>query len=279
MKKITLILLAFINLSCSEIISKVDPVALSLKNNLMAFYTFSGNADDVSGNSNDGKLINISLVKDRFGKVNSAVNFSEINGCKISTNNFVVTGNKSRTISLWYRYTSNFYNHTSILNYGGDPNLKQQDFGIFISTLGGSGMPYIGAMISNPNGSYVGNYFSKIKDGKWHHYAFTYDNSTGKTLDKVKIYIDGALVQNDVMYSNANAWYFGNSNIIMNGPQLDEINTDSKMPLVFGQHSSNDGKNPGDFRSFTGDLDDVGFWGRSLNQMEISYLFNNEYKP
>lgn len=279
MKKITLILLTLINLSCSEIVSKVDPVALSLKNNLQAFYTFSGNADDVSGNSYDGKLINVSLVKDRFGKVNSAVNFSGINGCKISTNNFVLSGNRSRTISLWYRYTTNFYNHTSILNYGGDPNLKQQDFGIFISTLGGSGMPYIGVMISNPNGSYMGNYYSKINDGQWHHYAFTYDNTSGKTLDNVKIYIDGILVKNDVLYSNGYWIKFGNSMLIATGPQLDEINTDSKMPLVFGQYTSIDGKNPGDFRSFAGELDDVGFWGRSLNQIEISYLFNNEYKP
>ncbi len=27
------------------------------------------------------------------------------------------------------------------------------------------------------------------------------------------------------------------------------------------------------------ELDDVGFWGRSLSQIEISYLFNNDYKP
>jgi len=262
-----------INISCSEsgIVNVVDPVASGLKNSVQAFYSFSNNANDVSGNGNNGTLINISLIKDRFEKVNSAVNFSGINGCKIATNNFAISGNKSRTISLWYRFTTNFYNHTSILNYGGDPNQKQQDFGIFISTLGGSGMPYIGAMISNPNGSYVGNYFSKIKDGQWHHYVFTYDNANGKTLDKVKIYVDGVLVQNNVTYSNS----YSNSLTM----QLDEINTDSKMPLVFGQYTSNDGKSPGDFRSFAGDLDDVGFWGRSLSQIEISYLFNNDYKP
>lgn len=267
----TLILSVFIGISilfveCSKSNPTLDPINSDLKNGLQAYYPFSNNANDASGNGNNGTIVNVSLIKDRFGNTNSAMNFSGINGTKISTSYSGIIGSQSRTVSLWYRYTTPFANHTSIISYGGDPNKKEQDFGIFISTLGGSGSPYIGVMANNPIGSYVGNYFAKIKDGQWHHYVFTFDNTLGKTLDKIKIYVDGVLVPNNVSYQN-------------NFSQTpDIINTNSTLPLVFGQFTSYNGATSGDYRSFAGDLDDVGIWSRSLTQTEISFLFNNDLK-
>ena len=42
---------------------------------LSAHYTFSGDANDISGNKNDGTISGATLVKDRFGNDNSAMFF------------------------------------------------------------------------------------------------------------------------------------------------------------------------------------------------------------
>jgi hypothetical protein len=165
-----------------------------------------------------------------------------------------------------YRISANFINHTSIINYGGDPSIGQQDFNIFVSTLGGNGSPYVGVMLNNP-GTYIGSYFTGLKDGKWHHYAFIHDNAIGTTIDKIKIYIDGILVSNNVTYNLPN----------ISTPVT--INTYQNLSMVMGQFTSYDGSTPGSYRSFTGDLDDLAIWNRALSQLEISFLYNQNFMP
>lgn len=257
----------FATLSCSKSESNNSTsTPINLKSGLQAYYPFNSNANDASGNGNDGTIINASITKDRFNNINSAINFSGTNKYKVTTKFNGILGGQSRTISFWSRISTDFINHTSIINYGGDPNIGQQDFNIFISTLGGNGSPYIGVALNNP-GAYVGSYFTGLKDGKWHHYAFAYDNTLGTTLDKIKIYIDGILVSNNVTYNTPNI------------PTPVTINTYQNLSMVMGQYTIYDGANPGSYRSFTGDLDDLGVWNRALTQLEISNLFNQVFKP
>ncbi|CAN5664572.1 hypothetical protein BH11BAC1_BH11BAC1_00100 [soil metagenome] len=44
-------------------------------NGLVAWYPFTGNANDSSGNANDGTVYNAVLTADRFGTSNSAYHF------------------------------------------------------------------------------------------------------------------------------------------------------------------------------------------------------------
>ena len=46
-----------------------------ITNGLVAAYEFNGNADDVSGNGNNGVVIGATLTADRFGNVGSAYSF------------------------------------------------------------------------------------------------------------------------------------------------------------------------------------------------------------
>lgn len=266
-KTISLFVLIFPLTSCIKTLTSTSNSTTSdLKTGLQAFYPFNSNANDASGKGNNGIINNVSLTKDRFNNVNSAINFSGINGYKITTNFKGILGGQSRTLAFWTKISSNFINHTSIINYGGDPNNNQQDFNIFISTLGGNGSPYIGVMLNKP-GAYVGSYFSGLKDGKWHHYAIVSDNTLGSTLDKIKIYIDGILVSNNITY------YLPNITTPVT------INTYQNLSMVMGQFTIYDGATPGSFRSFTGDLDDFGIWDRALSQLEISNLFNQNFMP
>ena len=50
----------------------------SIENNLIAFFPFNGNANDESGNGNNGTVNGASLTTDRFGNSNSAYYFDGI---------------------------------------------------------------------------------------------------------------------------------------------------------------------------------------------------------
>ena len=49
--------------------------AVPITNGLVAAYEFNGNANDVSGNGNNGVVNGATLTADRFGNANSAYSF------------------------------------------------------------------------------------------------------------------------------------------------------------------------------------------------------------
>ena len=55
-----------------------------LTNGLVAYYPFNGNANDASGNGNNGIVNGATLASDRFGRANQAYSFN-------GTNNYVLT--------------------------------------------------------------------------------------------------------------------------------------------------------------------------------------------
>src|SRR5579875_1405692 len=83
---------------------------------LVASYPFNGNANDASGNGNNGTVSphNATLTTDRFGNANSAYNFSENGGNPNDVNGgFIQVPNSASlqlttnyTISLWVNFTS-----------------------------------------------------------------------------------------------------------------------------------------------------------------------------
>ena len=56
------------------------PQALAdLNDGLVAYYPFNGNANDESGNGNDGTVIGATLTADRSGNPDSAYSFNGVN--------------------------------------------------------------------------------------------------------------------------------------------------------------------------------------------------------
>jgi hypothetical protein len=55
-----------------------DKEPASLKDGLLAYYPFNANANDESGNGNNGSVNGATLVTDRFNKINSAYTFDGI---------------------------------------------------------------------------------------------------------------------------------------------------------------------------------------------------------
>jgi len=72
-----------------------------LTNGLVAYYPFDGNANDASGNGNNGQVHGAQLAVDRFESPNSAYSFNGTNAFILLTNSFQLPGDW--TISAWAR--------------------------------------------------------------------------------------------------------------------------------------------------------------------------------
>src|SRR5580704_12112208 len=72
-----------------------------LTNGLVAYYPFNGNANDASGNGNNGMVFGATLATDRFGNANSAYYFDGISAyITVPLSNTVFSGDF--TASIWF---------------------------------------------------------------------------------------------------------------------------------------------------------------------------------
>ena len=217
----------------------------TLKNGLVAYYPFNGNANDESGNQFNGTVYNATLTKNRFGIPNSAYNFNGIIGTKIQTTYPGVLGNNSRSVSLWVRRPQQAFNGSYLLTWG--TQASGTSFGLFMS--GRDKTQFFGV---DNGGSSIQSIFNSLWDGNWHHYVVVYDNNIGKSILNIKIYIDG------VYYPIDENW----------NPQ--NINTSQGINMVIGEYSSAQS----DWRTTNGEIDDVAVWNRVLSAEEIKVLKN-----
>ena len=147
-------------------IPKVD-----LESGLIAYYPFNGNANDESGNGNDGTITGATLVEDRFGNSDAAYRIDD-KGDVIDTPDF--TSNEI-TVSLWY-------DHHETLGYW--------------NTLLGHDEGGYHHLLINPDNEEIGFYSYSI----WNSSGYKIIANTNyyitltKSGSNSKIYIDGLLV-------------------------------------------------------------------------------------
>jgi len=86
-----------------------------LTNGLVAYYPFNGNANDASGNGNNGTVYGATLTNDRFGLPNSAYAFDGVQS-RIQIPETLFSGtNQVVTISLWVTTDNGSYSGTEDL--------------------------------------------------------------------------------------------------------------------------------------------------------------------
>lgn len=173
-----------------------------LTNGLVAYYPFSGNANDVSGNGNNGTINGPTFEMDRFGDTNSAL-FFETNS--VSTVFFPPIGTSSRSISVWFNVAANPQQMT-FLSYGGNGDYWGDRFELKIMENGNLALDVSGAGVTIT---------SNYKDGKWHQFTVVAPANT--FLTGASLYIDGV--------PQVNLSYYGNA----------AINTAGTSPLIMGK--------------------------------------------
>jgi len=206
------------------------------KNGLVGWWPFNGNANDESGNYNNGTVNGATLTSDRFGKEKNAYNFDGLKDF-IITQKTNISGNVSRTYSIWIKSTENISNQV-IVDEGG----KDCGTGFAICNYKNK--------IRLDNTCSPIDFNQNLNISNWHHIIITYDNSINGGLNGIKFYLDGIQINN----STTNGTY--------------SINNGNIVPFTIGKSRlSND-------QFFKGDIDDIGIWNRVLTQQEITDIYN-----
>ena len=220
----------------------------NLQNGLVAYYPFCGNANDESGNSNNGTVSGAILSADRFGNTNSAYSFNGINCCGIAdpVQEIVITDtlldlSKDFTISCWMKSTDiNKYQQclfNSINHTGFAVELNNEHVPTKLMYAVGPSNAYWDLL-------YAQGIYNTYQNNTWYHVLFT-KNSTNYTI-----------------YMNTT---FDGSSVVPNS-----INYTESVGLRIGSIGSG-------HEIFKGSLDDVGVWSRALSSQEIQEIYN--YSP
>jgi hypothetical protein len=165
--KRTMFVAAFIMTAC---IMAFD-VHADLADGLAAYFPFSGNANDESGNGNHGTVYNATLTADRFGKPSKAYDFDG-DGDYIDCGNdasLEITG--SLTLSGWIKPSTLPQSGTIIYKPGG----YQVDV-------------YNSALRFALNGSVKANNSLSGLSGTWIFFAATFDATM--TTNNIKLYVN-----------------------------------------------------------------------------------------
>jgi uncharacterized protein (TIGR02145 family) len=209
-------------------------------NGLLGYWPFNGNANDESGNGNNGTVNGATLTNDRFGNVGKAYSFNGVSNF-IQTNANGITGNSSRSFSFWVKTASSNV-QTPIDCFSGSGG------GAFQPILNN---PCLGLGVDASNGVVVRENLTLINN-KWHHCVIVFDSAIDLNISQINFYIDGVL-QTSYLCSAVNA------NAIINTPNV--------VKYVFGKTISN-------LRYVLGSLDDIAIYNRALTQLEITSLYN-----
>jgi hypothetical protein len=209
-------------------------------NGLVAWYPFNGNANDESGNGNNGEVNGAVTSIDRLGNNNSAYNFNGSSDYISISHNTSLNFNQY-TISVWSKIDLNFNWATLggvIISKGCEQfNESGNSFRIYFE-----GTYYT---VDNwaPERAFLHNLSNNL-DNNWAHIVFLYN------AESILMYINGVLLGSVTQ----------DSNLVQN--------TD---PLIIGARRYGPSCSYG--YSFAGTIDDIAIYNRALTQAEVTALY------
>jgi hypothetical protein len=230
MKYFNLILALAIVLVTSSILDAQIPT------DYVGFWPFNGNANDESGNGNNGVPMGASLTIDREGNYNSAYYFDGVDDYIDVAGAFAFTSNA--TVSVWFKLANTTYSgNVHILNF--DASVASR-IGLYVSPsysykLAGVFRDESDLAIGSLLGTIIG-----LNDDQWHHVVLRYDGTD------LKIYLDGNL----------------ENTLSLPGKDIHDISGTG----YFGKHK--------DGYHFKGVIDDITFYNRALTESEITLVYN-----
>jgi len=204
---------------------------------LVGYWPFNGNANDESGNGNDGTVNGATLTEDRNGVLNAAYSFDGVNDYIVSnTQNFNLANQMS--VGLWVLANSNATdedyligsgNINWLIGIGANGNIPRPK--IFLNTTT-STTPFPGYLADNNTGD-----LSAVTG--WHYYVVTYNSQY------LKIFIDNVNIKTFTI----------NGGLIL----FDNL-------IEIGRCTCGEAY-------FDGIIDDIGIWNRALTEEEVQALY------
>jgi gliding motility-associated-like protein len=207
---------------------------------LAAYYPFTGNANDVSGNNNNPSFNNATLTTDRFGNLNSAYHFDGTDNYIQIPNSPSINFGTTMSICVWVRPTGFYmgacYNNMLLGKEVGDFQTGNYSlrFANFAAGCGFSGTAD-DVFGNEPDG---GQSVTPVQLNQWYSVVFTSDGTTAK------LYVNCQLVSSSAVtvttYTNPYDLFFGHLN-------------DATFPYWLN-----------------GDLDEIRLYNRAINQDEVN---------
>ena len=215
------------------------------KNGLVGYWPFDGNANDESGNGNNGTVNGATLTSDRNNDINSAYQLNGKTDNILINNNFFDNGSTNWSISSWHKLDelSNPNNgNSSHILFNSSPHN-----GLGLAMNWGSSSKY-SMSIGNGNPSTSWNVIfnaqsnQNVELNSWNHVVLV------KTNKIYSLYIDGTLdiqwTANNSITSYFYKMYFG---------ACDPINSNEVLKGI---------------------IDDIAIYNRALSQQEITDLYS-----
>ena len=209
-------------------------------NGLVGYWPFNGNANDESGNNNNGTANGAILTADRLGNYNKAYSFDGVNDY-ISLNNTAIN-NTNSSVAMWVKTTPSITSSYQCFFYEGVPG----EYHMASGATGVFGLLEVG--VKGSNNSWQGVYFNLNNSiNVWQHFVFNYSNNV------IDLYINGQ--------------FFGSASNTSGGiwsPTLDQTNFGARRVTGSVEYP------------FNGSLDDIGIWNRALTPSEITALYQSQ---
>ncbi|MDE3184205.1 MAG: LamG domain-containing protein [Bacteroidota bacterium] len=223
----------------------------SLSNGLVAWYPFTGNANDSSGNENNGTVNGATLISGKSGFPNTAYSF---NGTSNSINipNPFMNGSRVDSFSFYCRFKINASG-----NYGiWGKTLFWGEINLFIMNDNSINLNW-----ANSNG---GNTYSEVRSAansisinNWNDVVVNYSNPV------LSVYINGVLANSTMSF------------VMQGGNLITNSHVDSECNFAEDAGSNRFGVETigGVLTNYlNGSIDDFRLYNRCLTQSEISYL-------
>ena len=223
--------------------SHIKPAApnLPIDENLVGYWPFDGDANDIAGTNNGTLIGNVVLTADRDGNENSAYYFDG-NGDYIRCNTTGVTGTTARTFSFWARADALSTSEQTIFSYGGTIVANGSRFEVSLIN---------GEMICDISGSNRGMKSTSISNANWNFHTVVFSGGANQTLSSgVKYYVNGVLLTEAGSKTRDDA-----------------INTATNNPIYFGSLY-------GTGRYFKGAIDEMRMYNRAMSDSEVMALYN-----
>ncbi len=238
----------------SLLISIVLTSIAQLNNGLVAYYPFSGNANDMSGN-NINSITNKAIpAADRFGNPNMAYQFSGDSNTYIEiAHDSKLNLSESKTISFWHRVDTSPTRSFPGLIYKEGPKFSFPTFGLQLNHDNGYAPKdrfkvgfWFGSGNTNKLISVKESYLDTSYLGKWMHIVATYSYSTGVQ----KMYFNGVL----------------SDSVVAGALSAD---TSSKNMQIGRSTAQNFSAN-----HYRGFIDDIRIYNRAISDTEVDSIYN-----
>ncbi|MFN5620586.1 MAG: LamG-like jellyroll fold domain-containing protein [Flavobacteriales bacterium] len=219
---------------CPTVSSNCSSLPSNLQQGLVGYWPFCGNANDESGNGNDGVVNGATLTEDRFGNAGAAYGFDGVDDYIEVAYNSTLNLPLAITLSAWFQ--ADTLASMRII----DKSTVGGADGFLLDIGGNNNNKYIRAILAGQSNNQPSSSEFISETNTWYNIIVTYDGIA------VRFYVNNEL----------------DTTLDISGESL--LNS---LPLRFGANSLLIDN------FFDGVIDDIGIWNRALTPEEVQELY------